>query len=129
MGANAEGNLHYNIDSDARISTPEGDITWNASRVREWTEGEPTALNIFDDVYALYDRRATSGSNRYGEPFDVEITDPLRIEIGCRWLLTDGAFVLRQPGKEDWTIDYGDGTCDSQYVLSVRNLSVTLNMR
>lgn len=129
MGTNAEGNLHYNIDSDVRISTQEGDITWNAARVREWVEGESTTLNIFDDVYTLYDRQAASGTNRFGNPFDVEITEPLRAELGCRWFLTDGAFVLRQPGKDDWTIDYGDGGCDSEYTLSVRNVTVTLNMR
>jgi hypothetical protein len=49
---------------------------------------------------------------------EVEITDPLRVEIGCPWLVS-GDLEVRPEGLSSRVVDYGDGNCDSKVVVTV----------
>jgi hypothetical protein len=57
-------------------------------------------------------------------PFSLLITTPLRVEVGCPWIVSGVLQII--PGSLDVrTVDYGNGACDSQVTVSVNGMSFT----
>ena len=49
--------------------------------------------------------------------YTMEITDPLKIRMGCRWI-KGGIFTITTSSiKEEATLDYGSGDCDNKATL------------
>lgn len=122
-GRNANNHIYFTISVvGARVTTPDGQIDWTSTRTRTWVEGEETTwwtdgLNgILDDVYEI--DGTASGTNIEGGAFTAEITEPLRIQIGCRWV-TKGKLDLTPQNLATRTVDYGDGTCDNAASVEV----------
>lgn len=127
-GTNVDGNLWYSISVvGASITDTINALTttWQSSRTREWIEGESTVWWPFDDVY-LIDGTA-DGVNHNGLIFDVEITDPLRVQMNC-WWITDGALEVRPAGLATRYVDYGDGSCDNDATVTVNGATFNINM-
>ena len=117
QGRNDLGHWVYKIEVlNASITTSEGLISWESLRYREWTEGEASVLNPWDDVYLI--TGSADGTNVEGTDFNVAILTPLRIQVGCRWI-TAGKLKLTSDEVEI-TVDYGSGSCDA-------NADVTIN--
>jgi hypothetical protein len=126
-GTNTSGNLWYAIEvENAVITNPANSwtISWESSRTREWIAGEATAT-VWDDVY-LIDGTA-SGVGRSGNSFEVEITTDLRVEIGCRWIVS-GDLEVRPQNLTTRYVDYGSGTCDNDAVVTVNGHSFDIEM-
>lgn len=122
-GRDADNNIYFSINVvGASITTPDGTIEWTSSRTRTWVEGEGTTwwtdgLNgILDDVYEV--DGFANGVNIEGNAFSAEITEPLRVQIGCRWV-TQGKLELTPQNLSTRTVDYGDGNCDNQASVEV----------
>jgi hypothetical protein len=126
MGHNDNGNLHYAINvSEALITLWSGEtITWTSQRDREWTAGEPTLL-IFDDVYSI--TGSASGVDRNGDPFTVNITNPLIVKLSCPWI-TQGTLEITRGTNPTSTLDYGDGTCDDIASVTFNGNTITFHM-
>jgi hypothetical protein len=107
-GHNAAGNLNYDYFVDGTVTTTDGIISWHSERNNEWIEGESTELNPWDDVYLV--TGSAYGTNAEGEDYTMNITSPLRVQAGCRWI-TAGVLVI-QSGNYQLIVDYGDGNCD-----------------
>lgn len=107
-GHNAAGNLNYDYEIDGTVTTNEGVIFWHSERNNEWIEGESTVFNPWDDVYLV--TGSAYGTNIEGEDYTINITSPLRVQIGCRWV-TAGVLVI-ESGNYQLIVDYGDGSCD-----------------
>ncbi len=126
-GLNGSGNLWYTVVvANAKITDPGGTwfVTWNSNRIREWIEGAGTAT-IWDDVY-LIDGTA-SGVNRRGNSFEVEITSPLRIELGCRWIVS-GTLEIKPQNIATRYVNYGNGGCDDDAVVTINGYDYNINM-
>ncbi|MFC1733998.1 hypothetical protein ACFL6I_27155, partial [candidate division KSB1 bacterium] len=127
-GHNSNGYLNYSVEVyNARIFTLTGVIQWNSSRTREWVYGEYTPWpNIWDDVYLI--TGSASGNNRFGNSFSIDIQSPLRVEIGCKWIVS-GTLQINPIGNTFGVIDYGPGNCDDQAIITVngKNYPFTLN--
>ncbi|MBL4655072.1 MAG: hypothetical protein JKY33_04545 [Bacteroidia bacterium] len=127
-GYNADSNLTYTVDViGAKIISAEGDtISWESTRTNEWVEGDDTPDDIWDDVYHI--TGSGSGVNRKGVSFTMSITQELRKEIGCKWLVS-GIVEITPDGKLTRTIDFGDGTCDDKATVSVGNFEKEITLR
>lgn len=132
-GRNSDNNLYYTITVEgATITTPDGTIEWESSRTRTWVEGENTTFwtdgiaGLLDDVYEITGN--ASGTNINGSPFTVEVIQPLRVQIGCRWV-TAGTLELTPNNLATRTVDYGYGNCDNAATVEVNGHTYNFTMQ
>lgn len=126
MGEDQNGNLHYNVVVNGTLTAGDGSwtATHQAQRTRTWVAGSGTAT-IFDDVYLITGNG--SGTNRHGMAYTVAITNALRVQIGCPWI-TQGIVVITPVSHPERTIDYGNGTCDGTFTISVNGQTYTITI-
>ncbi len=126
-GLNAQGNAYFEIKEEGSVIKPfnEGTIVWNSNRTREWIEGANTPFNIFDDVYSI--TGTAFGTTANGTDFTMDITSPLIIRIGCR-NITSGVLSIKLGQNSEWTLDYGNGTCNNKAVLTINNRTWEINL-
>lgn len=124
MGLNGDGDPWFTVAVSGTVTAGDGSwtATHQATRTRTWIEGDDT-LTPFDDVYLV--TGDGSGVNRNGVSYTVSITQALRIAIGCPWI-TAGTVEIIPSGKPARIIDYGTGTCDGSYSVSVNGSSFTV---
>lgn len=128
LGYNDAGNLAFSVEiSGAQLTAPDNSWTssWYSSRVREWTQGEETIWNPFDDVYSI--TGSGYGVTRTGQNYTAEIQSPLIVKIGCRWIVQGNIEVLR-PGAENFSVDFGNGNCDNVAVVNIFDNDYTVYM-
>ena len=122
-GLNGEGNMFFSVVvTDGLITLETGEtISWDATRTREWREGEGT-LALEDDIYAISDGIgadfAASGINRNGVAFTTHIAEPLVKEMDCFWMVS-GILEVTPEGLTTRELDFGDGTCDNNATLTI----------
>jgi hypothetical protein len=126
MGHNAAGHqvFGYNVQ-DAVITSVDGVIHWNSTRLHEWIEGDTTLFNIWDDVYLV--TGDADGTNTTGESFSINILTPLRVQISCSYIVSGTLEVITQANPAI-TLDYGDGTCDNIATAYVYGYTVVIYM-
>lgn len=131
-GRNSDNQLFFSITvQNASITTPDGTIEWESTRTRTWVEGEGTTFwtnginGILDDVYEI--SGSASGTNINGNDFDVQIVEPLRVQIGCRWV-TAGVLDLTPNNLDTRSVDYGDGNCDNAATVTVNGNTYNFTM-
>lgn len=124
-GRNSSGNLTYSITvTNAKVTTSDGKIrTWNATRTREWIDGESTKY-IGDDVYLI--TGGATGVNVNGKNYTSTITNALRFDLSCPYRLTEGRVEITPEGKVTRVVDYGDGTCDATFKVSIGARTITV---
>lgn len=119
-GANADGHTYFTVSVTGTVTAPDG--SWTSShdyqRTRTWIAGEGT-LTPFDDVYMI--AGGGSGVSRHGTPFTLDITTPLRVEIGCPWIVS-GAERITVQGGLTYDIGFGNG-CNSQITITVNGFT------
>lgn len=124
-GRNDMGNLQYTITVNAKLTKANGNIvSWNAVRNREWVAGEGTTTWT-DDVYSL--TGTASGSTSSGLLYTANITRAVIFDFGCQYRVTSGTIELLPQGKRTRIIDYGNGTCDQAFTVTIGNKTVTVN--
>ncbi|MEO8066767.1 MAG: hypothetical protein ABI599_03630 [Flavobacteriales bacterium] len=118
MGPDQNGHTYFNVTVAGSITAPDNSwtSTHNANRVRTWLEGEDTG-NPYDDVYLI--TGSGNGVNRNGLAYTLAITQALRIEIGCPYIVSGKLDIVPQ-GLAVRSVDFGNGGCDD-------DLSVTVN--
>ncbi|MFN0276920.1 MAG: hypothetical protein ACKVPJ_14320 [Chitinophagales bacterium] len=126
LGLNDAGNMYFSVVvADAVITLTDGsDIEYNSTREREWVEGSSTA-DIHDDVYSI--TGSSAGINRLDIPFAMSITEALRKEMDCHWIVS-GKVEITPEGEETRTIDYGEGECDNEAILTVGSFTITITL-
>lgn len=117
MGTNDAGNIWFAVEvADGHITLESGEeIFYEESRQREWIEGADS-LPVLDDVYLI--TGSGSGINRMDIPFTMEIVEPIRKEMDCRWPVSG----VKEISPEDHplrSVNFGDGACDNIIVVTV----------
>ncbi len=128
-GRNSAGNLYYEIlVENGQITSTDGKvIKWNSSRQREWLEGESTRWpNWQDDIYLI--TGSANGINKEGKSFTVSITKALRIALSCRYI-TSGTFTIQTDSDPLITVDYGNGNCDNQATITIKDKVYSITLR
>lgn len=123
-GTNQNGNISFSIVVAGSIikANNGGTIIWNSNRTREWIAGSSTP-SWLDDVYLI--TGSGNGITSSNTSFTVNITNPLRIETGCRYIVS-GTLELTPANKQVRIIDYGNGACDNEITVTINGISVTI---
>jgi len=129
IGNNDNGEPTFTVSvANANIVAPSNAWTasWESTRTRVWKEGYDTPLFLLDDVYEISGTQ--TGVNRNGAGYTANIITPLRIKVGCPWIVS-GVYQLIPEGLSTRTVDFGNGECDAYVSVTVNGntYNFTLN--
>jgi hypothetical protein len=124
MGLNSNGQPYYTVDINGvlTLSTSEV-INYTSDRVRTFVSGFSTPLNFWDDEYDITGSATATVTN--GDGFTANILSPLRVAVGCAYI-KQGTIEITPTDKPARTIDYGDGSCDGTFTISVNGNTYTI---
>ncbi len=129
-GRNSRNNIFFNVNvkDTVILANNSGTITWQSDRNREWTAGENTVINPFDDEYKIWG--TASGVTRSGKIFNVNVkeTTPLHIKLNCKWIVS-GILEITPQGKTTRIVDYGNGNCDQYANVTINGTSFQIVLR
>jgi hypothetical protein len=125
MGLNATGQPFFNVQIDGTATLESGEVVdYTSTRVRTWTTGFNTLLNRFDDEYDITGTSEASFSS--GEGYTGNTTSPIHVKVGCGFPVS-GTLDITPTGKPVRQINYGDGTCDYSFTVTVSGYTFTIN--
>jgi hypothetical protein len=124
-GLNALDQPYFTIACSGEITAPANaySVEWTTNRVRTWIAGSET-LSVWDDEYDI--TGSSSGVNRFGNPFTASILTPLRVTIGCPWIVS-GTCNLIPEGQPGRLIDFGNGECNAGYTVTVNGVDYPIS--
>ncbi|MBY0244215.1 MAG: hypothetical protein K2Q03_02050 [Sphingobacteriaceae bacterium] len=117
-GNNAAGNPTFTTASTITRMIEGVETKFNSTRTMEWIEGKNTPDNASDDKFSITGN--SSGVNRRGKTYTLEITKPLIKVNTCRFIVS-GISTLKVNDKTK-TLDYGDETCNTDISVSVNGV-------
>jgi hypothetical protein len=125
MGLNANGKPFFNVTVDGQATFTTGEtMTYESSRVRTWTAGFTTPIYRWDDTYEI--TGTASGTHSNGNSFTSQVLSPVGINMGCGFPVS-GIIDFTPAGLPTRTIDYGNGTCDLTFTVTVNGNTYTFN--
>ena len=125
MGLNASSQPYFNVQIDGTATLESGEVVdYTSTRVRTWTTGFNTLLNRFDDEYDITGTSEATFST--GEGYTGNTTSPIHIKVGCGFPVS-GTLDITPTGKPVRQINYGDGTCDYSFTVTVSGYTFTIN--
>ncbi len=126
IGHNQAGHRVFDVlVTNGVISSVNGSIYWSSHRQNEWIQGDNTWFNVFDDIYLV--TGSADGTNSGGETFEINITSPLRVEIGCGYIVSGTLEVITQ-ANPPIIVDYGTGNCDNIATATCYGYTVIIYM-
>lgn len=125
MGLNTSGQPYYNVEVNGTVTMSSGEIVnYTSSRVRTFTSGYSTPSVFVDDEYAITLNSNATVTN--GDSYEAHTTSPLVVKIGCGYI-KKGVLSITPTGKPERVIDYGDGTCDATFTITVNGHTYVVN--
>jgi hypothetical protein len=125
MGLNGNGQPYFNVQIDGSATKTDGEVvSYTSTRVRTWVDGYTTLTDRFDDQYSISGNATGSFSN--GGGYSAVITNPLLIKVGCSFPVS-GTIDMTPQNKPVRTVDYGQGTCDYTFTVTVNGNVYTIN--
>ncbi len=126
-GKNAAGNYSFTstISNAKIIFNDNKSRTWSANRTYEWYRGESTSTASDDEFYIT---GSASGTNARDKTYTNLITKALVKKVGCPFLVA-GSVDHQIDGRPKMSLDFGDGTCDNDAVLSTENKSRSIKLK
>ena len=125
MGLNSNSQPYFNVQIDGVATLESGEVVdYTSTRVRTWTTGFNTLLNRFDDEYDITGTSEATFSS--GEGYTGNTTSPIHIKVGCGFPVS-GTLDITPTGKPVRQINYGDGTCDYSFTVTVNGYTFTIN--
>lgn len=96
---------------------------------REFTQldGWFSVLNPLKNGYKI--TGTTHGINSNGRTWKTQTERPLLRKFDCMWISKGVLDVWRNGNSTAATLDYGDGTCDDQAVLTFKNKTKTITLK
>jgi len=119
---NENGNPQSTIQKNIEVTFPNGLVaTVNGNKVREWIEGLGSGTWI-DNVYLI----TGSWTHEFNNGFfrSATVTEALRREATCHYFVSGLVEVTRN--ETIGVLDYGDGTCDNEAVLTVNGEEIVI---
>lgn len=127
LGLNSNDNPYFLVNVDnASIVAPDNSFTvsWESTRQREWIAGSES-LWLVDDEYLITGQ--ASGVNRFGDPFNMTITQPLKITFVCPWIVSGTIEATPDDGIVR-VLNYGGGSCDNNATITVDGDVYNINL-
>jgi len=102
---------------NGKIITPGGKTIQHQRQItRTWEYGWQSPLWIWDDAWFV--TGSGSGVDRNGFAYAYSIKEALQFHVGCPWAKA-GVIEIVIEGKKTVTIDFGDGTCDRKFTVTI----------
>ena len=125
MGLNTSNQPYFNVEIDGFATFPTGEtLSYISSRVRTWSAGFATPLYRWDDEYQI--TGSATGNHSNGNSYTANITSSLQVNVGCGRPVS-GTMELTPSGLPTRIIDYGNGTCDLTFTVTVNGNTYTFN--
>jgi hypothetical protein len=125
-GRNGNNNLYYTITSNVTlVNYLNEQLTWTSSRSREWIAGESTSARNDDEYHVT---GSASGKSYGGVNFSMSIIEALHVKLSCHWI-TEGKFSLTPENKEARILDYGDGACNGDATVTIKDKTFEITLR
>jgi hypothetical protein len=127
MGRNSANHLYWEtvVSGSVIKANNGGTFTWNSTRQHEWTEGESTHFEWWDDVYMI--TGTANGTGTDGKTYTVSIITPLRKKLNCEWL-ESGTMNIQVQDLPLIVLDYGNGACDNVATATINGQNYTINL-
>lgn len=126
MGLNGAGQPYFNVQIDGVATLTTGEtLTYTSTRVRTWTNGFNTILNRFDDEYDITGT-ATGVFSSGGGYTAICSTSPVHVKVGCGFPVS-GSIEITPQNHPVRVLDYGTGTCDATFTVTVNGHTYTFN--
>jgi hypothetical protein len=125
----------YTVDvTDARLTKPSGNyVEWRNHKVITQIEGLSTVAPI-DDIFRI--EGSASGKVKKGTllvAWESNILEPLMKKFSCRWIVKGKIRTVRvnTAANSPWiaVLDFGNGTCDNQAVITINGVSHQITLR
>ncbi|MEI6489111.1 MAG: hypothetical protein WCP52_09120 [Bacteroidota bacterium] len=124
-GRNTAGLLTFGVNiQNAYVYTNIGSIGFSGRYVYQWTTGETTTTNPFDDVYSI--TGSSSGRSISGNTFTSSIVNPLTIALNCAYI-EKGMFSITPANLSTRTVDFGAGNCDQSATITINGVNYDFN--
>jgi hypothetical protein len=125
MGTNASGQPYFNVQINGVATLTSGEtMTYTSTRVRTWTDGFTTLFNRFDDEYDI--TGTAEGVFSTGGGYTANITSAVNIKVGCGFPVS-GTVEITPQSNPVRVLDYGSGTCDATFTVTVNGNTYTFN--
>ncbi len=132
LARNSQGQLTFSYDiSNGQLTYPDGTtVSYASVRTITWVAGEGSG-DPSDDVFHIEGN--STGTNKDGDSYSALITQPIEVKTAC---LSDG-YILPASGMvtvsttllpSAMTVDFGDGTCDSELTVTYRNKTKVIEL-
>jgi len=127
-GRNSDSNLVYTVEiNDGVVTTPDNKvINYEQNTTREWAEGETTILDVCDDVY--YITGTQNGLSSDSIAYLLTVQQQLDVKICCNYIRA-GILDVDIEGLSTLSINYGDGTCDENAVVTYLGVDYPIVMQ
>lgn len=117
MRNNENNNPQSTATIDIGVTWDNGDFASREGvKIREWIEGHGTGI-WSDNVYLITGNWTSVLKN--GNVISAQITTPLRRELVCRFFISGE--VALQKNNRTATLNFGDGNCDNEAILTLQN--------
>jgi hypothetical protein len=106
-------------------------LEWNSERIRTWNLNG-TLLNRQDDEFTV--SGTANGKSRDGKAFSalIPVATPLLWKVSCfnesRFVAVSGILKVSPEGALERTVNYGNGACDRNVVVSAGNFTATVTL-
>jgi hypothetical protein len=81
-------------------------------------------LWFWDDEYDITGTANATVVN--GDGYSAVVVQPLHVKVGCAFI-TKGVLNFTPTGQMVRVIDYGDGTCDAKFTVTINGQTYTIN--
>jgi hypothetical protein len=119
-------------ETAGKVTFTDGKILeWNSERTRKW-DVKNTPFDISDDEVTV--SGTATGKSREGMAFTVLIEDsrPLLWKVSClaisNYVAVSGVLKITPANGTEYTVDYGDGGCNKEVIISAAGASKTVNL-
>ncbi|WKZ66114.1 MAG: hypothetical protein QY325_15270 [Flavobacteriales bacterium] len=126
LGLDANDHLHFSVTVNGALTAGDGSwtSTHQAQRTRTWIQGSDTPA-LADDVYLI--TGGGSGVNRNGVAYATAITQALRVALNCPFI-TAGTVSITPANRPVRVVDYGNGSCDGTFTVTVNGQTFTVTI-
>ncbi len=117
-GRNSADNLVYTVViNDGKVTTPQNDIIYYEENTsREWVGGESTITDVCDDNY--YITGTQNGMSSDSIEYTLTVQNRLDIMVCCHYI-RGGILDVDMEGLATISVNYGDGTCDENAIVTI----------
>lgn len=111
---------------NGKCSSSSWSIDFATDKTITYIQGYSTLSDPTDDIVSI--TGSSSGKNREGRTFTVNVTSPLIKKADCKWI-QQGTLEITPDGLKTRTVDFGSGTCDNTGTFTVNGNTFTFTMQ